>query len=119
MRSLWSFVAPLFSIGAQTAQLTHAAAVHQSWSSSSAVVEHLDLGASVTTSTHRAGYTHITAPDGKGVGLVNAGSGSSERRDGDGQEEAVAGDDLGGASRDEGSRWCRRGKTARALSLLG
>lgn len=66
MRSLLLLLAPLASFGAQTAQLTHAAAVHESWSSSSAVKENLAVGASVTTSSHRAGYTHITAPDGKG-----------------------------------------------------
>jgi hypothetical protein len=59
------FVSLAAAAGAQPAQVTHAAAMHDSWSSSSAVVEHLDVGATVSTSTHRAGYTHVTAPDGK------------------------------------------------------
>lgn len=54
-----------FDANAQSATLTHAAAVHQSWAASSATVEHLDVGATVTTSTNHAGYTHVTAPDGK------------------------------------------------------
>lgn len=65
MRSLLLLLAPLASLGAQTEQLMHAAAVHESWSSSSAVKENLALGATFTTSTHHTGYTHVTAADGK------------------------------------------------------
>ncbi len=54
-----------FAANAQNATLTHAAAVHASWTSSSATVEQLSSGASVTTSSNRAGYTHVTAADGK------------------------------------------------------
>lgn len=53
-----------FSASGQTATLTQAAAVHHSWSSSSATTGHLAAGSSVTTSTNRAGYTHVTAPAG-------------------------------------------------------
>ena len=66
MRRFWLalLLGPLVVANAQSAQLTHSAVMHASWSSSSAVVERLDAGATVQTSTNRAGYTHVTAADG-------------------------------------------------------
>src|SRR5207248_2602114 len=49
----------------QTAQLTQPAALHRTWRSSSAVIEHLPAAATVTASSHRGGYTHVRASDGQ------------------------------------------------------
>lgn len=49
----------------QTAQLTHAAALHRTWEVSSAVIEHLASAAIVAASSHRGGYTHVRAADGR------------------------------------------------------
>ena len=58
-------IGPFMIAEAQSATLTHAAALHASWTSSSGTVEQLAVGSSVTTSSNRAGYTHVTAADGK------------------------------------------------------
>ncbi len=58
-------IGPFMIAEGQSATLTHAAAVHASWTSSSATVEQLPVGVGVTTSSNRAGYTHVTAADGK------------------------------------------------------
>jgi hypothetical protein len=63
--SVLLLIAPFWIAAAQTAIVTHAATVHKSWTTSSAAVEALAAGDSVTTSSTRAGYTHVTAADGK------------------------------------------------------
>jgi hypothetical protein len=66
-RLLMMSVVLLLARGAfgQTAQLTQAAALHRTWRSSSAVIEHLPAAAIVTPSSHRGGYTHVRAQDGQ------------------------------------------------------
>src|SRR4051794_22572156 len=56
-------IAVIAPAGAQPARLTHAASVHKSWESSSPVTGHLDAGATVTVTSHRAGYSHIESAD--------------------------------------------------------
>jgi hypothetical protein len=52
---------------AQDAHTTHAAALHRTWAATSEVTGHLDIGAAVTTLSHRSGYTHVqTAAGAKG-----------------------------------------------------